>query len=636
MAHNLKWLYASLKLIVILAGFLAITFAPGVQKGLANPTATYIRVATTGTDSSGCGSDTRPCRTIQYAVNKAGANNYVLTVAEGVYYYNASADLCSWAITPAVMCIVDKNITILGGYTTSDWSTSDPDDHETIIDGQNTVRGVMVIKYNSTASLNMDGFTIQYGLAQGQNNTSNDYNSRGFGGGIWSQKAPMTLSRLTLRHNRAIGGHNDSSYGGFGTGGAVAIEAEVGANIPVSMQDLLIENNQALGGNGGDRGGVSLGGGVFAYNAYVVMTDVIVRNNLAKSGNSTGDGFAANLWADALGGGVSMQIDSSADFVRVQIVDNQAIGGNAGTASGSVGGSGLGGGLYIEEAPATMQDSVVSGNIAIGGEAAQGGLAFGGGIMINYADMGIDRTRVIDNLALSGNSSTGGSVGLVSGGGLYMAAYANPGQAHLTVTNSVFADNQVKVGAQGKATVASGGGLTIQAVTLDLIHCTIANNQYLSTGRPGQALSVEGSQGAGGVPAIANIRYTIISDHVNTTVTDGNTSALTVYGGSTANLNTVMFYNNTNDTNANGKPVAPGTINQVNSHFPSSPMGYVSPGSPNFNYHLQHSSPAIDQAVGSTTSDDMDLQPRPFGAARDIGADEYIDVDSVYLPLALR
>ena len=105
------------------------------------------------------------------------------------------------------------------------------------------------------------------------------------------------------------------------------------------------------------------------------------------------------------------------------------------------------------------------------------------------------------------------------------------GRAHLSVTNGVIADNQVEVSTQGVATLASGAGMTIQAVTLDLIHCTLANNQFLSTGRAGQALSVEGSQGPGGVPATANIRYTIISDHVNTTVTDGNTSALTVYSG---------------------------------------------------------------------------------------------------------
>jgi hypothetical protein len=55
---------------------------------------------------------------------------------------------------------------------------------------------------------------------------------------------------------------------------------------------------------------------------------------------------------------------------------------------------------------------------------------------------------------------------------------------------------------------------------------------------------------------------------------------------------------------------------------------YVSPGSPNYDYHLQPSSPAIDQAtgqyVGLLLSDDIDGQPRPFGSAPDIGADEYM------------
>jgi hypothetical protein len=412
---KLQLLFAGLKRLVILVGLLVIFFTPPEQKSLANPAATYIRVATTGTDSSSCGSDSIPCRTIQYAVNKAEASGYIVTVAEGVYSYNQSADQCSWAITRAVVCIVDKNITILGGYTTSNWYISDPTNYKTIIDGQNSVRGVMINKYASTASLVMDGFTIQNGLAQGLNNTSDDYNSRGFGAGIWTQRAPMTLRRIILRNNRAIGGNTSGSHGGFGTGGAVGIEAGTGENVQISMNDMLIENNQAIGGDGGERGGVALGGGVFAFNGYVVMTNVVIRNNLAKSGSSTGDGFDAGLRADALGGGVAMQIDSSADFTRVQFLNNQAIGGNAGTAAGSEAGSGLGGGLYIEEAPVTIKDSVINGNIVDGGVAAKGGLAFGGGIMINYANVTIERTQVINNLARSGGSSTGGRVGEASG-----------------------------------------------------------------------------------------------------------------------------------------------------------------------------------------------------------------------------
>jgi hypothetical protein len=636
MHPKLKWIYTSLRCMLVLVCLLVIPFTQPGLKGLADPAATFIRVAATGADSAGCGSEVNPCRTIQYAVNKAEANNYILTVAEGVYTYNPSADPCSWAITPAVVCIVDKNITILGGYTTSNWYISDPARFMTVIDGQNSVRGAIINQYNSTASLVMDGFTIQNGLAHG-NNTSDDYNSRGFGGGIWSQRAPMTLSRMILRNNRAIGGNRDNTYGGFGAGGGIAIEAGVNANIPVSMDDMLFENNQVLGGSGGVRGGVALGGGIFAYNGYIELTDAIIRNNLAQSGNSGGSGFAVGLKADALGGGVALQIDSSANFTRVQITDNQAIGGNAGAVSGSQAGSGLGGGLYIEEAPATINDTVISGNIAVGGNAAQGGLAFGGGMMINYANVTIDGMQLIHNLARSGGSLTGGAVGEASGGGLMVAAYDHPGQGHLSATNCVFADNQVEAGTPGSPILASGAGITIQAVTVDIVHSTLVNNQFLTIGKAGQAISIFGSEGPGGVPATVNISYSIISDHINSTISNGDTSALTVYTGSTANLHTVMFYRNTNNTNSNGKPVSPGTINQVNSLFSNTPIRYVSPGSPNFNYHIQSSSPARDQAVSSTTSDDMDNQPRPFGPARDIGADEYFDVNStIYLPLTLR
>jgi hypothetical protein len=97
-----------------------------------------------------------------------------------------------------------------------------------------------------------------------------------------------------------------------------------------------------------------------------------------------------------------------------------------------------------------------------------------------------------------------------------------------------------------------------------------------------------------------------------------------------------MFYGNTNNTNSNGKPVAPGTINATNLLLAKTPIGYVSPGAPNYNYHLKSSSPAIDQALGSISSTDMDSQPRPHGFASDVGADEFMILDRLYLPMTLH
>jgi hypothetical protein len=50
----------------------------------------------------------------------------------------------------------------------------------------------------------------------------------------------------------------------------------------------------------------------------------------------------------------------------------------------------------------------------------------------------------------------------------------------------------------------------------------------------------------------------------------------------------------------------------------------MSPGSPNYNYHLRSTSLAKDQATGSSTSDDYDLQTRPYNGISDYGADEYL------------
>lgn len=51
--------------------------------------------------------------------------------------------------------------------------------------------------------------------------------------------------------------------------------------------------------------------------------------------------------------------------------------------------------------------------------------------------------------------------------------------------------------------------------------------------------------------------------------------------------------------------------------------GFVSQGSPNYNYQLRLDSATKDQATGSTTSDDIEGQSRPYNGVSDLGADEY-------------
>ncbi|MBC7260482.1 MAG: hypothetical protein H5T63_00600, partial [Chloroflexi bacterium] len=53
------------------------------------------------------------------------------------------------------------------------------------------------------------------------------------------------------------------------------------------------------------------------------------------------------------------------------------------------------------------------------------------------------------------------------------------------------------------------------------------------------------------------------------------------------------------------------------------------------NYHLLSGSPAIDAALPSSVTQDIDGDPRPYGAQSDIGADEWMP-HFLHLPLVVR
>src|SRR5512137_1637570 len=76
-----------------------------------------IRVAPTGTDGAGCGSEAAPCRTIQGGIRNASSGGTVL-VAQGTYTYDPNQTPClNFGVTTAVVCVHNKNLTILGGYS---------------------------------------------------------------------------------------------------------------------------------------------------------------------------------------------------------------------------------------------------------------------------------------------------------------------------------------------------------------------------------------------------------------------------------------------------------------------------------------------------------------------------------------
>ena len=92
------------------------------------PTIRYVAPAPVGSDSGNdCADSSAPCATVQHAVDVAGVGDEI-RVATGVYtdvHARPRADIVSTGVVTQVVYI-SKTVTVRGGYTTTDWSTSNP------------------------------------------------------------------------------------------------------------------------------------------------------------------------------------------------------------------------------------------------------------------------------------------------------------------------------------------------------------------------------------------------------------------------------------------------------------------------------------------------------------------------------
>ncbi len=587
----------------------------------AAPTGTTRYVATTGSDSgNNCATQGSPCSTIQNAVNNSTSGD-TIKVAQGTYTY-AGNDNCTFLQTRAVVCIVDKILTILGGYTTSNWSSANPYINVTAIDGLNAQRGVAVIKSLATTSLDMEGFTIQNGVAHGPTYVGVP---DGMGGGMWVQVATVTLRDMILRSNQAIGADMTSGSGGAATGAGLRIESSPSGSSSL-LQRVTFDNNQSTGGNGPDRGGLAYGA-MFVYASAVTVQDSTFTNNRAIAHSSSGSGIGGDgNRADALGGALALEAGTSVTLTHLTLTNNSTTGGNATKAGGAFGGA-----IYADNGTSfSLSDSTVNNNLAQAGNGDFGGYGAGGGILVLRTPATIDRTTVRSNTAQGGNSSVGNNAGTGAGGGVYLwDTRSSPASA--TLTNLIIADNFMDRGT-GINIGGGGGGIVIQGLPATLTHITFARNRLGSTLVAGQAILVV--YAPGGAPATANVNYNIIANH-----TQDSSGAYAVYvvcdNGSALTFNQGLFAGNTSGKDT-GASCSPAPINGLPIDSASS-AGFVSPGAPNYNYHIQATSAAKDQAIGSATPIDIDGQTRPYGSASDVGADEVYPLNfHLYLPLIIK
>jgi len=331
------------------------------------------------------------------------------------------------------------------------------------------------------------------------------------GGGIWSG-GPLSVSDSLLMGNRAVGG-SDGSGGSNDSEVGTALGGAIFNNptFRLEIHDSVLRGNQAIGGNNAisiapnrAEAGAAVGGAIYnSFGGQVIIRGSIIEHNQAIAGNGNTANGPTAFAGTAIGGGINNVFDgdafglgpTQASFLDCTIQDNDAIGGNGNTASGSMpfAGAGLGGGIANSFGASTdITDSAISNNRAIGGEgnlsnsgAALANLGAGGAIFNALGNFQFDTGEVlapsivtVTNSTLEYNQAKGGDGGLdTPAGDGWGGAIADLFMATTSVTGSTIADNLALGGeGTGGGNGFGGGAYNDDSSSLTLQTSTVTGN----------------------------------------------------------------------------------------------------------------------------------------------------------------
>ncbi|HID62213.1 MAG TPA: DUF1565 domain-containing protein, partial [Anaerolineae bacterium] len=260
----------------------------GLLLALSAPWPSPVSAATTRYVAPGgsCGG-ANPCYAkIQDAINAASSGD-TIKVAQGTYNENL---------------VVNKAVSLLGGFSTSDWSTRGPAS-STTINGSGSSDSVIRVSANAT----IDNFTI----TGGSGHSGGSYT---FGGGIYTEQCSPTISHNIIQDNSA-------NWGG-------------GIIVNTSGQPQIIYNT--ISGNTATSGPPwGWGGGILVAGASPYIRYNTISNNHAYWGG----GFL--LWQ------------------ATPTIEGNTISGNQ-----ALGSEGVGGAFYAEESAPIIKNNIIANNVA--------------------------------------------------------------------------------------------------------------------------------------------------------------------------------------------------------------------------------------------------------------------------------
>ena len=455
-----------------------------------------IHVATTGSDTPGCGGAGNPCRTFQYAVDAAQSGDEI-RVATGIYTgVQSMLSLNTDILTATQLVAINKSLRVRGGYPAGNWAAPDPSVYPTTLDAAAAGRVVLI---TGTVTVALEGLRITGGNATGLGGAP--YGDAG--GGVWAQGATVTIANCDIRGNAA---YSMTTGWTTGLGGGVCLRECPGA--------VLTGNTFA--GNWGSMMGHGYGGALYLFNCRGAhLLGNVIRGNSGSNANGYGGGvnvsqsesviLEANVFQDNVGsiganyygGGLALQ------YAHYALVTRNTFEGNVGG-----GGWSWGGGLYLETSHGvTIMRNSFQDNVA---SAWQG---WGGGLSLDDS-WGVN----VDGNLFRRNKGTIRPAELSWGGAVHIA-----GRWPYTLTNNAFVMNEV---------TTAGSGLYVEDGRAQLLHNTFAANH----GGDGTGIAISGTLSS---VAMSN---TIVADHA--------VGIHAVEGGS-ATLDTTLWHSNGTDALGN-------------------------------------------------------------------------------------